>query len=394
MHLPSHVYWANFALEPALTQQKPTTKPTIKDVAKLAGVSFKTVSRVINNEGVVGEELRAKVWKVIKELGYHPNLSARGLRGAISSIGFIYDNPNSHYIIEMQNGILSKCTSEGYELVIRPCDARADNLLDQVLDMVDRSRVGGLVLTPPISENQTVLNALLERGVEVVRILSGELPAEGSDSCPCVYVNDRAAAYRITQHLLQLGHKDIAFLAGDDSHKSTLERQGGFLQAFSDAGLDSRHARILPGSYAFDSGFERSQALLGKTAGALATAKVPPTAKAPSIAEALPTAIFGCNDEIAAGALFAARMNNISVPEQLSIVGFEDSPFSRQTWPKLTTAAQPTREIAQQATRLLIEKIRAKNTTQGIAPGCEAYTPQLVVRDSSATPAQHLQVQA
>lgn len=359
-----------FALEQALTPKKPNSKPTIKDVAKIAGVSFKTVSRVVNNEDVVAEEVRAKICRIIDELGYHPNLSARGLRGAIASIGFIYDNPNSHYVTEMQNGILSLCTNEGYELVIRPCDARADNLVKQVLHMVDRSRVGGLVLTSPISENQKVIDALLARGVEVVRILSGELPPAGADLCPCVYVNDRAAAYQITQYLLQLGHKDIAFLAGDDSHKSTLERQSGFLQAFIDMGLDTTHAHILPGSYSFDSGFERGQTLLSQTTGVK------------------PTAIFGCNDEIAAGALLAARLNNIAMPEQLSIVGFEDSPFSRQTLPKITTAAQPTREIAQQATRLLIEKIRAKNVPDSPPPSCEAYTPQLVVRESSAAPAK------
>lgn len=351
-----------------MTQQKPNTKPTIKDVAKIAGVSFKTVSRVINNEAVVGAELREKIWKIIKELDYHPNLSARGLRGTVSSIGFIYDNPNSNYIIDMQNGILSQCTREGYELIIHPCDARADNLSEQVLGMVDRSRVGGLVLTPPISENETVIQALLDRGVEVVRILSGELPADNNQTCPCLYIDDRKAAYEITQHLLQLGHTHIAFLAGDDSHKSTLERQAGFLQAFVDAGINTERAQSLAGRYSFDSGLERTQALLSQTTGAQ------------------PTAIFGGNDEIAAGALFAARLNNIQVPEQLSIVGFEDSPFSRQTWPKLTTAAQPAKEIAQQATRLLIEKIRAKNSAYVTLPSCEGYTPQLVVRDSSCRP--------
>lgn len=357
-------------MELALSHKKISPKPTIKDIAKIAGVSFKTVSRVINNEEVVGDELRAKIWKIIKELDYHPNLSARGLRGTVSSIGFIYDNPNSHYIIEIQNGILSTCTQAGYELIIRPCDSRADNLPEQVLAMVDRSRVGGLVLTPPISENEKVLQALLQRGIEVVRILSGELPGAGREPSPCIYVDDRKAAYQLTQHLLQLGHRHIAFLAGDDSHKSTHERQAGFLQALVDAGLDAQQALTLPGRYAFDSGFERTQALLSQ---------------AP---QQHPSAIFGCNDEIAAGALFAARANNLQVPEQLSIVGFEDSPFSRQTWPTLTTAAQPTQEIAQQATRLLIDKIRANNSgVEDTRSQCEAYTPQLVVRNSSRTAA-------
>lgn len=337
-------------------------KPTIKDVAKLAGVSFKTVSRVINNEGAVGEKLQKKVWAAIKELNYHPNLSARGLRGGASSLGFIYDNPNSNYLIAMQNGILSTCLEEGFELVIRPCDSSAKALPEQIIEMVDRSRVGGVLLTPPISENAAVVDTLIGRNIAVARIVSGSEVPKGLDKSPCVYVNDRRAALDITQHLLDLGHRDIAFFAGDAGHKSTSERYQGFLEAMTQRGLPVKPDLVLPGEFTFDSGARRAEQLLS--------------------AEVAVSAVFACNDEIAAGALFGARQKQILVPQQLSIAGFEDSPFSRQTWPQITTAAQPMELIAGCATRLLIKKIRSKSAE--FDPASTTFAPRLVVRESTA----------
>jgi LacI family transcriptional regulator len=338
-------------------------KPTIKDVAKSAGVSFKTVSRVINRESSVGEELQAKVWKAIEELKYQPNLSARGLRGASSSIGFIYDNPNSNYVIEMQKGILKECQNQGYELVIHPCDAKSPDLISGVLGMVDRSRVGGLVLTPPISEIPEVLDELKSRNIRFVRILSGSQAPDKKS--PCVFVDDRTAAYRITQYLIDLGHKDIAFLSGDKEHKSSSERLAGYKQALKDNRIRANKHLILSGEFAFESGVKRTRHLLARSS--------------------RPTAVFACNDEIAAGTLFAARLNGLDVPRDLSIVGFEDSPFSRQAWPNLTTAQQPNAEIASTATRLLTDQIRHRKGH--LAAESEGYYPQLIVRDSTCPPA-------
>ena len=335
-------------------------KPTIKDVAKLADVSFKTVSRVINNEGSVGKELQDRVWKAVKQLNYRPNLSARGLRGAASSIGFIYDNPNSNYVISMQKGILDECRQQGYELVIHPCDATSPKLVQEVLEMIDRSRVGGLVLTPPISENEEVLAAVTERKVKIVRIVSGSRAPD--DKSPCIYIDDRNAAYAITDHLIKLGHTDIAFLGGDEEHQSSGERKAGYQAALEDNGIKYNPKRFIPGSYSFESGVERTRKLLtGRGAN--------------------PTAIFACNDEIAAGTLFAARIEGIDVPRELSIAGFENSPFSRQAWPNLTTAAQPTSTIAQKATSLLIKSLRANKKVES-----EGFYPELITRESSCPP--------
>ena len=340
------------------TSDKTVTKakPTIKDVAKLAGVSFKTVSRVINKEVTVGKELQDKVMQAVKALNYQPNLSARLLRGAAASIGFIYDNPNSNYVIDMQKGILHECHKQGYELIIHPCDSKADDIIDQVLNMVDRSQVGGLVLTPPMSEMPTVLAALSKRKIPFVRILSGSQTPDAKG--PCIFIDDRTAAYKITQYLIDLGHKSIAFLGGEEAHKSSGERLEGYKAALKANKITIDKKLILPGEYSFESGVKRTRQLLNS---AIKT-----------------TAVFACNDEIAAGTLFAARIQGVDVPQQLSIVGFEDSPFSRQAWPNLTTAQQPNSVIAERATSLLIDLIRKNRDVES-----EGFYPQLIVRDST-----------
>ncbi len=337
-------------------------KSTIKDVAKLAGVSFKSVSRVINNEPTVSEKLKKKVWAAIEELDYEPNPSARGLRGAPSSIGFIYDNPNSNYVIDIQHGILNECRKQGYELVIHPCDSQSDGISDELAQMVKRSRAGGLILTPPISEMEDVTRALHQLGIKFVRILSGS--AAPDTLSPCVFVDDRTAAFDITKYIIELGHRRIGFLAGDSHHLSSRERLRGYKEAQEKAGIPFEAALVLDGEFSFESGIERSRRLL-------------------QLAEP-PTAIFAANDEIAAGALFTARMMGIEVPQKLTIVGFEDSPFSRQSWPKLTTARQPNELIAQTAAALLIAELRSRN---GADPKAEVrdvgFYPELIIRDSS-----------
>jgi LacI family transcriptional regulator len=339
---------------------------TIKDVAKLAGVSFKTVSRVINREPSVGEELQHRVWAAIKDLNYQPNLSARQLRGTPSFIAFIYDNPNSHYVIEMQHGLLAECRAQGYELLIHPTNARADNVIEELEQLLGNGHVAGLVLTPPFSESPELIAALRGRQRHFVRIVSGTRdPAEDE---PCVFVDDYQAAFEITDYLAGLGHRAIAFLGGEDSHRSNLERRRGYLAALEHHDIPADDRLLVPGEFTFDSGAERTRKLLEGAQ--------------------RPTAIFAANDEIAAGALFAARIAGVAVPEELSIVGFEDSPFSRQTWPKLTTAHQPNAAIAACAASYLIASIRAaRNGSHTQALPDNGFRPRLVVRDSTAMPA-------
>ncbi|MCQ8877133.1 LacI family DNA-binding transcriptional regulator [Pseudoalteromonas shioyasakiensis] len=337
-------------------------KVTINDVAKLAGVSMKTVSRVINKEPSVRKKTYDVVMEAVNELNYQPNLAARNLAGTSSfTVGLVYDNPNAYYVIDMQNGVLSRCKDEGYELVIHPCSYADDNMEQDIKTMIKRSRLAGLVLTPPLSEQSSITNMLDELNIHYVRVLSGRPTDEDQDTC--IYVNDYKAAYEITSHLLSLGHKNIGFICGDKEHKSTSERLEGYKAALADHDTPANSDFIYDGKYSFESGVEGAKTLLAND-NKLAI-----------------SAILGGNDEMAAGALFASRLMGIQIPEQLSITGFENSPFSRQTWPKLTTAHQENDVISQHAARLLFTKTRgARNQDKDIIT---SFTPSIVVRDSS-----------
>ncbi len=336
---------------------------TINDVAKHAGVSIKTVSRVINNEPAVRKTTFDKVQASVEALNYRPNNSARSLAGTRSyTIGFIYDNPNAYYVIDMQNGMLSECRQNHFELLIHPCNHQAADLEKELINLINHSRIAGVVLTPPFSEMAGVSKMLDQMRLPYVRIISGQEQAKGNESC--ILINDYQAAYSITEHLVQQGHRDVGFLCGGREHRSSLERLQGYQSALIDNGIKPIKRFVVDGEYSFDSGVQGAKVLLSK--------------------EKRPTAIFASNDEMAAGALFAARLMGISIPEQLSIAGFEDSPFSRQTWPKLTTAHQPNETIAQQAVSLLVAKIQGRSKEfikeKKLLNG---FCPELVVRDST-----------
>ncbi|AFT96344.1 LacI family transcriptional regulator [Alteromonas sp. I10] len=335
---------------------------TIKSVAEMAGVSIKTVSRVINKEGTVKPDTLQRVEEAIKALKYTPNKAARDLasKGA-SVLGYVYDNPNAYYIIDMQKGILDVCRKNNFELLIHPCDASSKNIAKELVDMVDTAQLAGLILSPPLSEMPEVLSELDQNQISYVRILSGDglFPSP----LPYVLVNDFKAAYDITEHLISQGHKNIAFIAGEEIHKSTIERLNGYKAALEKAGIAIDESLIIKGTYSFETGVKSSETLL---------------AMSPH-----PTAVFACNDEIAAGTLFGARMKGVDVPQELAIAGFENSPFSRQTFPPLTTASQPTNEIAQHAAASLIQYLRAKKAKAAHDNLNHTFIPELVVRAST-----------
>jgi LacI family transcriptional regulator len=341
-------------------------KPTIKDVAKRSRVSLKTVSRVINNEPSVLERTRNKVLRAVTELNYQPDLSARSLRSAKSyALGLVYDNPNPYYVISVQNGVLSVCRETGYGLQIHPCDSSSVNLADELSNLVRHARLAGLVLAPPMSERMELIKHLAANKIPIVRIISAA--ADPQDGYPCVFVDDRDAAYDITEHLIQLGHERIGFLWGGPEHRSSPERFKGYEAALKDYGIPIDKKLIVPGDYSFDDGFRGARKLFAL--------------------KDRPTAIFGSNDEIAAGVLAAAKANGLDVPYDLSIAGFEDSPFSKQSWPALTTAKQATEDIARHATQLLLSVIDAENgdeSKQRAPTHNKGFSPQLVIRDSTA----------
>ncbi len=336
-------------------------KPTIKDVAKLAEVSFKTVSRVVNNEESVSEQVRARVQEAIKKLNYQPNHTARLMRKAPFSLAFVYDNPNSHYVIQMQNGIISQCRAKGFELVIHPTDSKSEEVGKELAAMIGSKQIGGVILTPPLSENRELLTYLLNHDAKVVRILSG---AEAPDAlAPVVYVDDIDAGEKMTQYLLQQGHQQIAFLGYHPAHESSKGRLRGYQLAHDNANISVDRNLIIDGEFTFESGMQMTKRLLAQPK--------------------LPTAIFACNDEIAAGAVFMCRLQGYKIPEDISIVGFENSPFSLQTWPPLTTVNQPNVEIAARAAAMVIDMMQDdKNHT---VESC-GFQLDLVLRDSVCAP--------
>jgi LacI family transcriptional regulator len=281
------------------------------------------------------------------------------LRNA-SIIGFIYNNPNSNCVITMLHGILATARANAYELVVHPCETESEPaaIFDEIVVLTRGSMVAGLVLTPPISENAEILAKLDAAEIPYSRIVS----SPHADAERTIYIDDRQAAYQITTHLLEQKHQRICFLNGDPEHMSSCERLEGYKQALREHQLTVDESLVLEGHYTFESGMERAQ-------------QVHAWGDAPS-------AIFACNDEIAAGALFAARMQGVRVPEQLAIAGFENSPFSRQTWPSLTTAKQPMDEIAQHATEIWI---RLVNGTEPRDRNFDdhGYLPEIIVRESS-----------
>ena len=338
------------------------SKATIKDVARVAEVSLKTVSRVINNEPTVKEATRKKVQDAIDGLRYQPDMSARNLRGTKSyAIGLVYDNPNPYYVVDVQAGVLQACRELGYSLQIHPCDATEGDIVEELSDLVRNSRLAGLVIAPPISEDDTVTEALTARGIHFVRIVSASSPPSGD--APCVYVNDRLAAHAVTDHLIGLGHKRIAFLLGEAEHHSSGERYAGYRTALEEHGIAVDPRLVLDGSYSFDSGFRRATDLLS--------------------ADGRPTAIFGCNDEIAAGVLAAAKSLGLTVPGDVAIAGFENSPFSKHAQPPLTTAAQSIGDIAKQAMMLLVTELRPQAMSDSDRARKNEFVPELIARAST-----------
>jgi LacI family transcriptional regulator len=329
-------------------------RATINDIARLAGVSKKTVSRVINQSPFVRDETRQRIEAVIAEWGYAPDPQARGLAFRRSFlIGMIYDNPNPQYVVNMQLGLLDGMRGSGFELVVHPCDRASPTFLADVRSFVERQKLYGVVLPPSVSEDERVAVLLREIGCEYIRIASVELDKPEH----MIVGHDRMGAAQAARHLLELGHKRIAFISGPDTFRSSHERRGGFEDGLAEAGLKLAEHDIIQGAYTFESGVACGDLLLARTP--------------------RPTAIFCGNDEMAAGVLQSARKAGLTVPADVTVVGFDDFQIAQAVWPPLTTVHTPTREIGRMAAEKLIgvERREPRDMTK--------TEPSLVVRESS-----------
>lgn len=312
-------------------------KPTINDVARLSGVSKKTVSRVINRSPLLNEATREKVEAVIAELGYVPNPQARALalrRNFL--IGLIHDNPNAQMVLGVQQGILSAISDTEFALVVRPVNRRSPDMLEDVRAFLEQQRLFGVMLLPPISENDDLAALCEELGVTYVRMGSVRL----DDDQHMVASNDREAVAGAVAHLIARGHRRIGFVAGPEGFRSAAERALGYGDALDSAGMAPDAAIMAGGDYTFESGIAAGEKLLA--------------------ARPRPGAIFASNDEMAAGVLHAARKQGLSVPEDLSIIGFDDTAIAAHIWPPLTTVRWPIQAMARAAAIKLIDPAQAR----------------------------------
>jgi LacI family transcriptional regulator len=335
---------------------------TIDDVASRAGVSIKTVSRVINREPNVREETATRVLQAIRELKYRPNLAARNLASPQAYlINVLYDNPSDNYIVSVLHGVLAASEPAHYGVLLTPFDVTSPRLVDQVHEMIAQHRVGGLVLTPPLCDDDALLRALDGDGVDYVSIS----PSDENRGMPYVSIDDRSAGRDLTEYLLGRGHRRIGFIKGHPLHGAAGRRLSGYLDAHAEHGIEVDRRLIESGMFSFESGIECGRRLLNR--------------------RERPTAIFAGNDDMAAGVLHAAHEMGLKVPAELSVAGYDDTPIARLVYPSLTTVRQPIRRMAHGAVECLIRSIRKRSGLKADGPLTQRFDYELVIRDSVAS---------
>jgi LacI family transcriptional regulator len=306
-------------------------KTTITDVAKLADVSMKTVSRVLNNEPNVAKKTREKVLRAAKELRYSPNLAAKGLASSKSYlIALLYDNPSPNYIANIQKGAIKACRDNNYYLVIEPLSMTNANAGDEVEKLLERLPVDGIILTPPLCDDKDVLGILRSLKIPYVPVA----PTIEINGVSSVKMDDVQASFEMTEYLIKSGHKKIGFIKGHIEHSATALRYKGYKLAMEKFNLKIDENFIVNGDFSFKSGVEAAENLLGL--------KEPPTA------------IFASNDDMAAGVVSVASRLGLEVPTKLSVGGFDDTPLAQILFPQLTTVKQPIYEMGKMAANLLI----------------------------------------
>ena len=340
-----------------LQQRLPPRAPRLEDVARAAGVSPKTASRVINNERSVRTEVREKVWAAVKSLNYVPHPSARSLAANRSfQIGLLYDNPSPGYVMEVQAGVLETCQARRYCAIVHPLRADASGHLREIIELVSHHRLDGLLMTPPVTDDAAIIAWLRASQVRFACIS----PRSHHDVVGA-RLDERNAAKDSVDNLLRLGHRRIGHILGHPTHGATRWRLEGYRAALEGAGVPYAEELVVAGEFSFESGVAAGKLLL-------------------SLPHA-PTAIFAANDDMAAGVLWVAAQSGIAVPGQLSVCGFDDMPISRQVWPPLTTVRQPCRLMGRIAAQQLIEAIERPGSGQMVVLPYELCT-----RGSTAAP--------
>jgi LacI family transcriptional regulator len=328
---------------------------TIKDVAARAGISYTTVSHVVNGTRPVSDQVRRKVEAAIAELGYVPSGVARSLRArATGTLGLLVPNASNPYFAELARGIEDHAERNGYSVILCNSDDDIDKQLRYLRVLLER-RIDGLIVAT-VASDAAFAQALANLQVPLV-LVDRSLEGVNADQ---LRVDHEQGAYLATRHLLELGHRRIVCIGGPASTQVAQLRAAGYQRALDEAGVAAQAVVDCP--FTSPAGHAAAQMLLA--------------------AEPRPTAIFAGNDMIALGVLRAAAERGLQVPQQLSVVGFDDIEVSRYLHPALTTVGQCIGALGEQVAARLLERIR----TPDLAVTQRLIEPILLLRESSAAP--------
>lgn len=326
------------------------------DVARVAGVSAKTVSKALNDAPHVSGEVRKRVREAAASLNYVPNIAAKSLIARRSYlIGLTYERPSASYVVELQRGALDRLKDEQYRLVVLPFSDAARRT-DELAEFLIRAGLDGVLLAPPACDQPALLDKLDTFALPYARITPHQDLARGI----VVTMDEEDASEEIASHILSLGHRRVGVIMGDGSHLASGMRLSGYRRAFAKAGVSLDEALMAKGDFTFDRGYAAAREILDR--------------------DRPPTAILAQNDDMGIAAMAAARDLGFSVPGELSVVGFDDSEVSRTSRPQLTTIRQPVREMVREATDMLLRSLEAGSAT---SERCE-HRHELLVRGSTA----------
>ncbi|SAL54221.1 LacI family DNA-binding transcriptional regulator [Caballeronia telluris] len=328
---------------------------TIKDVAAIAGVSFTTVSHVVNNSRPVSADVRAKVERAIRELDYVPSAVARSLKArSTATIGLLVPNATNPYFAELARGVEDGCAKNGYCVFF--CNSDDDPAKQRsYLRVLQEKRIDGLVIAS--AGEDAVLAQSLASSREPLVIVDRNIEGVSAD---LVQIDHEKGAYLATRHLLQLGHAEIGCITGPVSTAVSAMRVHGFIRAMAERGIEIEPGAIVESDFSATGGYAAASQLFDSMK---------------------PSAIFACNDMMGIGALRAAAERRISVPGDCSIIGFDDVELSRYTYPALSTVGQSVRALGEMAALTLIDRITGKlagTTRRRVVP------PRLLWRESTA----------
>lgn len=337
---------------------------TITDVSRHAGVSRSTVSRVVAGNGYVSEAKRRAIEQAIADLGYRPNTLAQALRSNRSNvIGTVVVDVGTTYFANVVYGLQNATRAAGKALMVSSGFADQDEEARAVIELVDRS-CDGIVVYLERPMRPDVIEIVRRAGIPIVSI--------GRNQCPVsrgtVTLNNFEGGRGAMRHLLEQGHRKIVHMSGQADFGDTVARLEGIEAALNEYQMTIADIHVVSGNYSQEFGYQATEAMLAEGREF--------------------TAIFAGDDDMAAGVLLALRDGGRRVPEEVSVIGFDDAFHAKHLWPPLTTVRQPTQELGEAAARMLLNLIAEPDS----GPHETIVETNLVVRSSVGVPAKEMRV--